>query len=134
MSSDKLIDVAVAIIIDSQDRVLVNQRTSDREHAGEWEFPGGKIEKGESVSQALVRECQEELGVTIQEHVPLLVLEHAYPKKTVKLDVQIVKSYTGKVVGLEHQKLAWHSLHELYEINLLPADLPILHALKNVIN
>ena len=134
MTSNKLIDVAVAIIIDAQSRVLVNQRTSDREHAGQWEFPGGKFENGENVSQALVRECQEELGITIQEHAPLLVLEHSYPNKTVKLDVQIVKSYTGNAIGLEQQKLAWHSIDELYQINLLPADLPIVHALKTVIN
>ncbi len=134
MSLDSIIDVAVAIIFDSGNRILVNQRTSDREHAGQWEFPGGKFEKGESISQALVRECQEELGVTIKEHAPLLVLEHRYPKKTVRLNVQIVKAYSGKVLGLENQNLAWHHLAELYEINLLPADLPILQALEKVIN
>ena len=67
MLVDLVIDVAVAIIIDSQNRILVNQRTCDREHAGQWEFPGGKFEKSELISQALVRECQEELGITIQE-------------------------------------------------------------------
>ena len=134
MLVDLVIDVAVAIIIDSQNRILVNQRTCDREHAGQWEFPGGKFEKSELISQALVRECQEELGITIQEHVSLIVLEHAYPNKTVRLDVQLVKSYEGKVLGLENQKLAWHSLTELYEINLLPADLPILQALEKFIN
>jgi len=64
----------------------------------------------------------------------LLILEHAYTNKTVRLDVQIVKSYTGKVNGLENQKLAWHSLHDLYHINLLPADLPILQALEKILN
>ena len=134
MNADYVIDVAVAVIIDSEQRILVSQRTSNREHAGLWEFPGGKFEKGESISQALVRECQEELGITIKEHVPLMVLKHSYPKKIVKLDVQIVMSYVGDVSGLENQNLAWHSLPELHEINLLPADLPILHALENIIN
>lgn len=134
MLAANVIDVAVAIIIDSQHKILVNQRTSDKEHAGQWEFPGGKFEKGETVSQALVRECKEELGIIIQEHKPLLVLTHAYPDKIVKLDVQIVHSYIGKVAGLENQKLAWHSLQELHKINLLPADMPILKALESVIN
>ncbi len=134
MKNNSIIDVAVAIIIDSENKILVNQRTSDREHAGQWEFPGGKFEKGESINQALIRECKEELGINVNEHVALMVLEHAYPKKTVRLDVQVVQAYTGKVLGLENQKLAWHSLSELYQIDLLPADLPILHALEKIIN
>ena len=134
MTIDSIIDVAVAIIIDSDKKVLVNQRNSDKEHAGQWEFPGGKFEKGESVGQALVRECQEELGILVQEYESLIVLEHAYPSKTVRLDVQLVKEYVGMVSGLENQKLAWHSLTELYQINLLPADLPILHALEKSIS
>lgn len=134
MKNNSIIDVAVAIIIDSENKILVNQRTSDREHAGQWEFPGGKFEKGESINKALIRECKEELGINVNEHVALMVLEHAYPKKTVRLDVQVVQAYTGKVLGLENQKLAWHSLSELYQIDLLPADLPILHALEKIIN
>ena len=130
----KVIDVAVAIIMNSQRKILVNQRTSDKEHAGQWEFPGGKFEKGETVSQALVRECNEELGIAIQKHEPLLVLRHAYPNKTVRLDVQIVSTYLGEASGLENQKIAWYSLQELYSIDLLPADMPILQALEKITN
>ena len=134
MPAARIIDVAVAIIMDSQHKILVNQRTHDKEHAGQWEFPGGKFETGETVNQALVRECKEELGITVQKHEPLVVLQHVYPNKTVRLDVQIVNLYTGKAISLENQKLAWHSLADLYHIDLLPADLPILQALENILN
>jgi len=126
----KTIDVAVAIIINAQQQILVNQRQSDKEHAGQWEFPGGKFEENEDVSLALIRECQEELGIKISSHSPLLVLTHNYPRKTVRLHVRTVNNYIGQPNSLEQQKLAWHSLDELYNINLLPADLPILHALE----
>lgn len=123
------IDVAVAIIHNAQGHVLVNQRQSDKEHAGYWEFPGGKFEQGESASQALIRECKEELGIAVIGDAPLLELSHTYPGKKVRLHVRVVNEFQGLVRPLEGQKLMWLTLSELTNLKLLPADLPILEAL-----
>jgi len=124
------IDVAVAIIRDSQNQILVNQRQADKEHAGFWEFPGGKFALGENASEALKRECMEELGIEVLSDTALLELVHTYPNKRVRLHVRWVVNYRNIPSALESQKLAWLSLSQLYELNLLPADQPILKALE----
>jgi 8-oxo-dGTP diphosphatase len=123
------IDVAVAIIRNAQGQVLVNQRQTDKEHAGYWEFPGGKFESGESPSQALIRECKEELGISVMGDAPLMELSHAYPNKNVRLHVRVVSDFKGAVRALEGQKLHWLTLTESDNLKLLPADIPILKAL-----
>ena len=127
------IDVAVAIIRNAHGQVLVNQRQTDKEHAGYWEFPGGKFEQGETPSQALIRECREELGIEVLGDAPFMELSHTYPGKNVRLHVRVVSEFNGKVRPLEGQKLQWLTLPELNKLNLLPADLPILNALANYI-
>ena len=131
--SQNIIDVAVAIIRDSSGRVLVNERQANKEHAGHWEFPGGKFNGDESASAALQRECKEELGIDVLEDQSLLVLTHAYPDKTVCLHVRLVKSYENNPDSLEGQKLAWMSLEELKTLDLLlEADQPIIKALDKL--
>ena len=107
------IDVAVAIIRNAHGQVLVNQRQTDKEHAGYWEFPGGKFESGESPSQALIRECKEELGISVMGDAPLMELSHTYPSKKVRLHVRVVREFQGDVRPLEGQKLKWLTLSEL---------------------
>lgn len=96
--------------------------------AGMWEFPGGKREPGESAWSALQRELQEELGVLISAAEPVLDLEHAYPDRTVRLDVWWVSAWSGEPSALEGQGLRWVAPDELATAALLPADEPIVTA------
>jgi mutator protein MutT len=124
------IHVAAAVLVDRRGRILIAQRPAGKHLAGSWEFPGGKIEPGETRTAALARELQEELGVTIERPRPLLRLRHAYPYGEVLLDVWVVRRYRGEPRGLDGQALQWCSRRELPEVELLPADQPIVDALR----
>ena len=90
------IEVAVGILEDAQGRVLIAQRPIGKAYAGYWEFPGGKIESGETVERALARELHEELGVQVQVCEPLLTLVHRYPEYTVRLQIRRVRGFSGE--------------------------------------
>ena len=122
--------VAVGILMDGRGRVLVNQRPPGSHMAGYWEFPGGKIAPGEDGWQALVRELDEELGVTARYGHPLLTLSHRYPDRTVELDVWRVTEYRGVPQPREGQQLRWCAPRGLDDLKLLPADGPIVAALR----
>jgi mutator protein MutT len=124
------IHVAAAVLFDRRGRILIAQRPAGKHLAGSWEFPGGKIEPGETRTAALARELQEELGVTIEHPRPLLRLRHAYPYGEVLLDVWVVRRYRGEPRGLDGQALRWCSPRELPDVELLPADQPIVDALR----
>jgi mutator protein MutT len=124
------IQVAAAALIDRRGRVLIAERPAGKHLAGGWEFPGGKIEPGETRSGALARELMEELGVTIERPRPLLRLRHAYPYGDVLLDIWVVRRYRGEPHGLDGQALRWCSRRELEDAELLPADRPIVYALR----
>jgi mutator protein MutT len=124
------IHVAAAVLIDRRGRILIAQRPAGKHLAGSWEFPGGKIEPGETRTAALARELKEELGVTIERPRPLLRLRHVYPYGEVLLDVWVVRRYRGEPRGLDGQALQWCSRRELPDVELLPADQPIVDALR----
>jgi mutator protein MutT len=124
------IHVAAAVLFDRRGRILIAQRPAGKHLAGSWEFPGGKIEPGETRTAALARELKEELGVTIERPRPLLRLRHAYPYGEVRLDVWVVRRYRGEPRGLDGQALRWCSRRELQDAELLPADRPIVDALR----
>jgi mutator protein MutT len=123
------IHVAAAALFDRR-RVLIAQRPAGKHHAGSWEFPGGKIEPGEDSRAALARELDEELGIAIEHARPLLRVRHAYPEREVLLDVWVVRRYRGEPRGRDGQALRWCSRRELEEAELLPADRPIVAALR----
>lgn len=125
----KTIQVVAAVLRDGQGRVLVNQRPAGKPWAGYWEFPGGKIEAGESPRAALERELQEELGLQVQAADPWMQLVHDYPERRVELDVWQVHRFCGRPEAREHQALAWVRPAELSAWKLLPADPPIVQAL-----
>ena len=127
MAAPRIVHVAVAVIRDAAGRVLVAQRLPHQHLAGLWEFPGGKLEAGESLFEGMVREIREELGVTAQAIAPLLRIEHAYPEKTVLLDVWRITRWQGEPHGAEGQPLRWvHPIAAEYP----PADVPIIAALR----
>lgn len=110
--------------------VLLGNRPAGKPWSGWWEFPGGKIEAGETATEALQRELDEELGVRATEVYPWLVRTFDYPEKTVKLHFFIVKSWQGEPVGREGQQLSWQMPSALTVEPMLPANTPILSALS----
>jgi 8-oxo-dGTP diphosphatase len=124
--------VAAGILIDSEGRYLLGQRPEGKPYAGYWEVPGGKVEKGETIFQALQRELQEELGISIQSSQELTILEHDYPHAYVRLYVSIIREWTGTPRGCEGQILSWQSIadEEPSVGPLLPAAWPMLECLR----
>ena len=128
----KRIRVAVGVLFDGHGRVLVGQRTVQDQYFEQWEFPGGKLEEGESAEQALVRELREELGITVRTHKPLLELCHDYPDRKVELFVFSVTDYSGTVQGKENQALNWVKPSELGDINFLSGNQKIIDVVKTL--
>lgn len=126
----RVIHVAVGVLYDSQGRVLITRRPDHVHQGGLWEFPGGKVEPGEEVLQALTRELHEELGVELRSARPLIRVHHAYPDKSVLLDVWRIQDYVGEPLGLEGQPLDWLKPDALLERDLPAADKPIVNALR----
>lgn len=126
--------VVAAVIYDDQRRVLVTQRPAGKALAGEWEFPGGKLEAGEEDAAALRRELREELGVQVTAARALFELSHEYPERHVQLSIWMVEDYAGVPAGLEGQPLRWERPAALRALPLLRADLPIVEWLENTDN
>jgi 8-oxo-dGTP diphosphatase len=125
-------EVAAGILLDSQQRFLMGQRPVGKPYAGYWEFPGGKVEAGESLFQTLQRELQEELGITIHGSVNLMTIEHDYPHAYVRIHVSVIRDWSGEPTGCENQALSWQDLNrdQLSVDPLLPAALPMIQELK----
>jgi 8-oxo-dGTP diphosphatase len=126
-----VIHVVAAAVVDTAGRVLIAQRPAGKHMAGGWEFPGGKLEPGEERLAGLARELREELGITlVGTPRPLIRVRHAYPTREVLLDIWVVKHYSGEARGLDGQALRWCTQDELEAAELLPADRPIVRALR----
>jgi 8-oxo-dGTP diphosphatase len=127
--SVRSIHVVAAAITDVRGRVLLARRTDGRDLAGLWEFPGGKREPGESSEHALIRELQEELGITVQVGEPLISVPQQYPDKRLCLEVRQVAAWLGTPRGVEGQALAWVAPEKLTRYPMPPADRPVVAAL-----
>jgi 8-oxo-dGTP diphosphatase len=119
----------VAAIVNDKGEVLVSQRKQGTHLEGYWEFPGGKIEQGESPESALARELKEELNIVPLSSRPLIRSRYHYPGKSVLLDVWKVKSYAGDPRGVEGQRIEWRAVNQLDTREFPPADLPVINAL-----
>ncbi len=117
----KTIEVCAAVIFDG-DSVLVTSRPAGREYAGYWEFPGGKIERGESRAACLRRELNEELGMDVMVFDQIYFTEHEYPERTVRLYFIRCLACAGEPVPRENQEFRWIPLARLDEVKFLPAD------------
>jgi 8-oxo-dGTP diphosphatase len=119
------VDVAVGVLIDTDGRFLVTSRPLGKVYAGHWEFPGGKVEPGESIDAALRRELHEELGITIAVVQPWKTTLHDYPHALVRLHFCKVFDWRGEFVMREAQQMAWQTL-PVTVAPLLPGTLPVL--------
>lgn len=129
-----VVEVAAAVMLrDDGQAFLLAQRPQGKVYAGYWEFPGGKVEPGESIRQALVRELQEELGITVTAASPWLTRQFTYPHATVRLNFWRVTAWDGEIgitAPLEHSAVAWQRCgHSPTVAPILPANDPILKAL-----
>lgn len=122
--------VAVGVIRDARNRVLIAQRPAHVHQGGLWEFPGGKLEADESVETALARELDEELHLHVRRSQPLLTLRHAYPQRRVKLEVREVTEWHGEPYGRENQPVRWVEPERLPEYAFPAANAPIVTAAR----
>lgn len=123
----KRVHVAAAVIR-RDGRIFIARRPAHLHMGGLWEFPGGKVETGESVKAALIRELEEELGIVVRECTPLLQVPHNYPDKSVLLDVWEVYQFDGEPEGLEGQETCWVMPAALTSFEFPEANKPIVAA------
>ncbi|NMM36523.1 MAG: NUDIX domain-containing protein [Glaciimonas sp.] len=129
-SSQVPIAVAVGILMQPNGDVLLAQRPSGKPYAGYWEFPGGKVELGESILDALKREFVEELGIEILTAEPWCGVEHIYPHAHVRLHFYLCRAWRGEPQSLERQAFAWQGKVDVAP--LLPATIPLLEWLDRL--
>lgn len=125
------LDVVCGIIVNELGQVLVSLRDSSQDHGGLWEFPGGKLELGEALEEALWRELSEELDIEVREAQPWLQINHDYPSYHITLHVWKIMRYEGEPEGLEGQLIRWVSPHELAQLKFLAANHTIIEALND---
>ena len=124
-----VVRVAAAVILRADGKVLLAQRPPGKAYAGYWEFPGGKLEAGETPAHALSRELHEELGITVRTASPWLVQEFVYPHAHVELDFFRVFAFGGELVSRDGQAFAWQDPQAIDVAPLLPANTRVLAAL-----
>lgn len=129
--SGRHIHVVAGVIVDARDRILLARRTEGRDLAGLWEFPGGKVDPGETPEAALVRELREELGIEARVGAAVIAVPQQYPHKRLRLDVRRIEAWTGTVKGLDGQALVWVPPHKLASYAMPDADRPVVAALQD---
>ena len=129
----KIILVSAVALIDTDGRVLLAQRPEGKSLAGLWEFPGGKVEPGESPETALIRELKEELAIDTFSSclAPLTFASHAYPDFHLLMPLFACRKWQGIATGVEGQKLAWVRPNDLRNYPMPPADLPLIPILRD---
>ncbi len=131
----KTIRVAAAIICDDMEEPTKIFATAKGygEFKGQWEFPGGKIEAGESAQEALVREIMEELDTEIEVGAMIHTIEYDYPNFHLSMDCFLAKVKAGSLTLKEAQASRWLTRSELYEVQWLPADISLIEILENIL-
>lgn len=124
------IEVAVAVMLSDDSKVLTSWRQAHQHQGGLWEFPGGKREPEETMFEALQREVREELGVEVLKAEPFVRIDHDYGDKKVSLDVWKVSQFNGEPSGREGQDLRWQAINELQADQFPAANEAIITALR----
>lgn len=127
--------VAAIALVDMKGRVLIAQRPEGKSMAGLWEFPGGKVERGEIPEAALVRECKEELGIDISAAclAPFAFASHTYERFHLLMPLYLCRKWDGLLEGREGQALKWVDPKGLKDYPMPPADLPLVAMLRDFI-
>ncbi len=125
-------EVAAGVIL-SKDKVLITSRPQGDSYAGLWEFPGGKLEDGETLEECLIREIKEELGIKIALQRYLFCVDYTYPEFRIRLHIFLCKYLGGKISPLPGVNYKWVSLQELANFHFLEADKIALEKLRQVL-
>jgi 8-oxo-dGTP diphosphatase len=131
VDSSKPLHVVAGVLLRSCGELLLAQRHGTDLLAGLWEFPGGKLDAGESRRDALDRELSEELGIAVLDATPFQCFEHQYADKAIMLDVWWVERWSREPYGREGQRVTWIDLSRPLEMPLAPADQRVFDALRN---
>lgn len=126
----KHLQVAAGILRDPAGRVLISERLGDGPFNGLWEFPGGKIGSDETSIQALTRELAEEIGIQVTASRHFMSLRHEYPDRGVEIEFFLVCDWQNKPIGREGQRLRWVDAASLDAAELLPANVPVVQAIR----
>lgn len=130
-----LVLVAAVALIDVDGRVLIAQRPAGKSMAGLWEFPGGKVDAGETPEAALVRELGEELGIEVCDTclAPFTFASHAYPDFHLLMPLYLCRRWEGEITPREGQKVRWVRASRLADLMMPPADLPLIPFLRDLL-
>jgi len=130
-----IILVSAVALVDTDGRVLLARRPPGKSMAGLWEFPGGKVEPGETPEAALIRELKEELGIDTKESclAPFTFASHAYEKFHLLMPLYVCRRWTGTVTAREGQELAWARPARLGDYEMPPADKPLVAMLRDLL-
>ena len=127
--------VAAAALIDADGRVLICQRPEGKQLAGLWEFPGGKVEPGETLEACLIRELDEELGIQVNQAclAPFVFASHAYEAFNLLMPLYLLRRWEGQVTRREHAALKWVKPVRLFDYPMPPADAPLCAWLRDLL-
>jgi 8-oxo-dGTP diphosphatase len=131
----RLVLVAALALVDEDGRILLTQRPEGKPMAGLWEFPGGKVEAGETPEAALIREIREELGIELRAPciAPLTFASHSYDSFHLLMPLFVCRRWEGDVEPLEGQGLAWVRANRLRDYPMPPADIPLIPVLQDLL-
>lgn len=129
----RLLLVAAAALVDADGRVLICRRPEGKQLAGLWEFPGGKVEPGETPEAALIRELDEELGIEVSLAclAPFVFASHAYEGFHLLMPLYLLRRWEGEVRAREHPEIAWVKPNRLRDYPMPPADVPLIAYLQD---
>ncbi len=135
MTDRKILMVVAAALINRKKQILIGQRPEGKDMAGLWEFPGGKIEPGETPEFALMRELREELSIETRPCGMMAAgfTSHTYPDFHLLMPLFLIRVWRGEPQPLVHQNLRWVHAHELYNIGMPEADLPLISVLESIL-
>ncbi|CAM3284856.1 8-oxo-dGTP diphosphatase MutT [Asticcacaulis taihuensis] len=131
----KTILVVAAALVDSDGRVLIAQRPEGKQLAGLWEFPGGKVEPGETPETALIRELEEELGIVVKQAclAPFVFASHTYETFHLLMPLYLIRRWEGEPESKEHKALKWVRPNDMGQYPMPPADDPLVAWLRDFI-